>query len=555
MISDVMAFANSILWHSSVLFLLIATGVVFTVWSGFSQYYSLTHGVRVVGGRYKDADGPGAISHFQALSAALASTVGLGNIGGVALAITLGGPGAVFWMWVVGFIGMAIKTAEVNLSMLYRNVDDPNNPHGGPMWVVSRALAERGPVASRVGKTMAMIFCLSLLVACITGGNMFQAWNVSEMTLTYFGVPTVLTGLVMAVIIGLVIVGGIKRIGAVTGRLVPLMVAFYLIGGMYVLFVNSDQLLDMFALIMRSAFSPVDAAGAFIGGTVGTAFLFGMKRAIFSSEAGQGTSPIAHCAVKTNEPIREGVVAGLEPFIDTLIVCTFTALVILSTGVWNRSADAHFDVAPDVVETAMADTWSLASVAVPDSDMPWHIGEAVYVIVSAHDNELSGNNLHYINGTVVLSKDAELVIEWSPFISSVRPQLVDNGLFVRYVGAVLTAKAYDSVVPGFGKWLITIAVWLFAISTMLTASYYGEQAVVYLCGERVVLAYKLLFCLLVLVSCVGFITTDTQLDNLTGIGTGFMLAANLPILWLLSRQSMASYKDYRQRMKNQRSSV
>ncbi|MEP1384308.1 MAG: amino acid carrier protein [Paraglaciecola sp.] len=548
-INDIMAFLNSILWHQSVLYSILATGVVFTIWSGFSQYYSLTHGLRVISGRYDEPNAPGAISHFQALCAAVASTVGLGNIGGVALAISLGGPGAVFWMWIVGFIGMSIKTAEVNLSMLHRNIDDPSNPHGGPMWVISKALSEHGAVASKVGKVMAVIFCVTLLVATITGGNMFQAWNVSEITHTYFNVPPIVTGFIIAALVGLVIVGGIKRIGAVTGRLVPIMVIFYIFGGCYVLFVNNNQILDMFMLIFRSAFSATEATGAFIGGTVGTAFLFGMKRAIFSSEAGQGSSPIAHCAVKTNEPAREGVVAGLEPFIDTLVVCTFTALVILCTGVWDRSADAHFETMPELIETPQTNVWTAISVDAPKNNASLILGESIYIIVSADKNQRTGNTLHHLNGTVVESSEGNMMIEWSSIQSSIPPSLQDNSLYVSYVGAVLTAKAYDTVLPGLGKWLVTIAVWFFAISTMITASYYGEQAVVFMFGERAAFSYKVVFCLLTIVSCLGFITTDTQLDNLTGIGLGFMLAANLPILWLFSRHSMRSYKDYKYRMK------
>ncbi|MEE8249793.1 MAG: amino acid carrier protein, partial [Gammaproteobacteria bacterium] len=302
---------NGILWHDSALLILLGTGVVFTVWSGFSQYKALTHGVQVVRGTYDDPDDPGAISHFQALSAALSATVGLGNIGGVALAISLGGPGAVFWMWVVGFFGMAVKLTEVTLSMLYRNTDDPDNPHGGPMWVVSKGLARMNPALAPLGKFVGGVFCVTLLVSTITGGNMFQAWNVGEITEEYFDVPSIVAGIVLALLVAMVIIGGIKRIGAVAGRLVPIMVALYLLAGTYVLIISADQIPGMLALIFRSAFSPQEFSGAFLGGTVGYAFLFGMKRALFSNEAGQGSSPIAHSAAKTDEPVREALVAGL----------------------------------------------------------------------------------------------------------------------------------------------------------------------------------------------------------------------------------------------------
>jgi AGCS family alanine or glycine:cation symporter len=288
--------ANAFLWQNTVLFIILATGIVFTVWTRFCQFRALTHGVQVIRGKYDKASDPGAINHFQALSAALSATVGLGNIGGVAMAISLGGPGAVFWMWVVGFFGMALKTTEVTLAMLYRNTEDPENPHGGTMWVISKALAEHSPGLGMLGKALGSLFCLTLLVMVITGGNMFQAWNVGNITHSYFGVPSIISGVGLAVVVGLVIVGGIRRIGAVASRLVPFMVLVYLCAAVYVLTVHAAEIPAMFALIIRSAFSPAEASGAFVGGTMGYAFMYGMKRAIFSNEAGQGTSPIAHSA-------------------------------------------------------------------------------------------------------------------------------------------------------------------------------------------------------------------------------------------------------------------
>ena len=540
---------NSILWHDSVLLILLGTGVVFTFWSGFSQYRALTHGVRVLRGTYDDPNDPGAINHFQALSAALSATVGLGNIGGVALAISLGGPGAVFWMWVVGLFGMAIKLTEVTLSMLYRNTDDPDNPRGGPMWVVSIGLACVSPRLAPLGKFIGAVFCITLLVSTITGGNMFQAWNVGEITEEYFGIPSIAAGIVLAVLVGMVIIGGIKRIGAVAGRLVPIMVALYLLAGTYVLIVNAGQIPAMFLLIFQAAFSPQEFSGAFIGGTAGYAFLFGMKRALFSNEAGQGSSPIAHSAAKTDEPVREALVAGLEPFIDTLIVCTFTALVILSTGIWNRAPEASFMTPPAVLSVG-ADEWSLETTAIPQRDTnQWRSGDDIFIVMRADPNQQSGNNLHRLSGTII-EQNGTLMIDWSTMTSVARPQLEDLGIYATYIGATLTAKAFDSVKPGLGKWLVTLAVWLFAISTMISWSYYGEQGIVYLFGERMVLIYKFIYCALIIVATWGFIETDADLDNLTGVGTGVMLFANVPIIWLFGRQAMRAYHNYIERLKS-----
>ena len=198
----ILASIGTVLWHPYVLYALLSTGVVLTIVSGFCQYRALTHGTKVLRGAYDDPNDPGAINHFQALSAALSATVGLGNIGGVAIAIALGGPGAVFWMWVVGFFGMAIKFTEVTLSMLYRNTDDPDNPHGGPMWVVDKGLRRINPKLGGLARFLGVLFCITLLVSTVTGGNMFQAWNVAGLTEQYFGVPGVATGIFMAIIVG-----------------------------------------------------------------------------------------------------------------------------------------------------------------------------------------------------------------------------------------------------------------------------------------------------------------------------------------------------------------
>ena len=544
---SLLATLNSILWHEYVLYAIVGTGVVFTFWSGFSQYQSLTHGPAVLRGAFDESDDPGAINHFQALSAALSATVGLGNIGGVALAIALGGPGAVFWMWIIGFFGMSMKLTEVTLSMLYRNTDDPENPHGGPMWVADKALARKG--WPTLGRAIGIVFCLTLLVSTATGGNMFQAWNVSELTQEYFSVPTWISGIVLAIVVGSVIIGGIKRIGKVAATLVPFMVVLYLMAGFYVLGVNFSAIPDMFVLILKSAFSPTEASGAFIGGSVASALLFGLKRAVFSNEAGQGSSPIAHSAAKTKEPVREGVVGGLEPFIDTIVVCTFTALIILSTGIWNRGPDVALENLPTATKTEAG--WQFSSTAAPGSN--WAIDDRVMLVIAAHPNETTSHNLHRLEGIIAANSDSGgYVVNWTVFNSPQQPTAIGNGMYRTYIGATLTAKAFDSVTPGLGKWLVSIAAWLFAISTMISYSYYGEQGIIYLAGEKAVLPYKLMYCLLIITATLGFIKTDVDLDNMTGVGTAVMLFANIPICWVFGYQAMRAYKDYVARLKSGR---
>ena len=574
---------NGILFHNYVVFALLFTGVLFTAWSGFSQYRALTHGVGVIRGKYDRKDDPGAINHFQALSAALSATVGLGNIAGVAVAVALGGPGAVFWMWVFGVLGMALKMTEVTQSMLYRNLDNPDEPHGGPMFVVRRGLAKRGFGA--VGNVVGGIFCVTLILSAVTGGNMFQAWNVAAATSQYVpGIPrdttAVAIGAILAVIVGIVIIGGIKRIGAVAGRLVPLMCSLYLLAGIYVLVLNLGDLPRLVALIIRSGIGLESASpeGAFLGGAFGYAALWGVKRALFSSEAGQGSAPIAHSAAKCDEPVREGIVAGLEPFIDTLVVCTVTALVILSSGAWNRGPEGAFETGDGVSVVAVdADAdgrqdlddggtplWTIRSPALPPkneearrinrilpTEAGWRNGNTIFMLVSADDSSDTDSSRHRLDGSVNALADGTYTVTWGTLPSSVEPTVVDPGIYVNYTGAGLTAHAFDRVQPGLGLLLVVGASWLFAVSTMISWSYYGEQGVVYLFGAapRTILTYRLLYCLLVFVSTLPFIKTDQELDMWTTLGLGAMLVVNIPIMFLFGREAMSEYGSYVARLK------
>ncbi len=551
--NQTMAAIGDVIWHQNVLFVLLATGVLFTIWSGFSQYRALTHGPAVLTGRYDNKDDKGAISHFQALSTVLSATVGLGNIAGVALAVALGGPGAVFWMWVIGIVGMAIKLTEVTLSMLYRNMDDPDNPHGGPMWVISRGLAEVKPSLGWLGKTIGAIFCITLLVSTITGGNMFQAWSVGEITNAYFGVPTVLSGIILAVVVGMVIIGGVKRIGQVASKLVPIMVIIYLISAFIVIGANWQVVPETLTLIVVSAFNPQEAAGAFIGGGMGMALLIGMQRALFSSEAGQGSAPIAYAAAKTREPVREGVVGAMGPFIDTIVVCTLTAMVILTTGTWNRDAEGRFDTVPEITQiSAEENLWSLGTTPLPERDLvrgDWSGNENVFMVVRGSTNPSTDMPYHRVYGEI-FEENGQLHVNWATVTSAERPEHTDMGVYVSYPGATLTAQAFDSVIPGLGMWMVTIAVWLFAISTMIAWSYYGEQGVIFLAGERAVLPYKFAFCALIIVATLGLITTDEEINNFSTIGTGVMLWANIPIMLFFGHKAMKAYKEYIRRLKS-----
>ncbi len=553
---SVLEVINNVLWHDFVLYVILGVGVLFTLWSAGAQYHSLTHGVSLTRGKYDNKKDPGAINHFQALSTALSGTVGLGNIAGVSVAVSLGGPGAVFWMWIVGIVGMAIKTTEVTLSMMYRNVDNPEEPHGGPMWVASKGFAKWG--LGPLGKIVGGIFCVTLIISTITGGNMFQAWNVTAITRAYIpSIPGVVIGIVMALMVGLVIIGGIKRIGSVTGRLVPFMCVLYLLAAVYVLLMNIGEVPGMLVLIFKSAFEPAEAQGAFLGGTAGYAFLWGMKRALFSNEAGQGSSPIAHSAAKTREPAREGIVAGLEPFIDTLVVCTLTALVMLSSGAWNREPAAAFETTPTIVPVeGKSGEWTVSTTDLPKktadaerSSNVWRANDQLFVLVRGRVDSNTGRDIHRLTGRVVAGADGVLGIAWDPHSSEEAPTLIDGGIHLGLVGAALTGYAFDRVTPGLGMWIVTAACWLFAVSTIISWYYYGEQGALYLMGRRAILPYKLIYCALIILSTLDFIRTDAQLDAWTALGTGVMLFANIPIMILFGSQAMAAYHAYIRRLK------
>ncbi|QKK08899.1 MAG: sodium:alanine symporter family protein [Planctomycetota bacterium] len=596
-VNDFINTINGILFSDYTVYALLITGLLFTIWSGFGQFRAITHGVSVVRGKYDDKNDPGAINHFQALSAALSATVGLGNIAGVAVAVALGGPGAIFWMWIIGILGMALKMTEVTQSMLYRNTNDPENPHGGPMFVVKKGFAEWG--LAPIGAIIGGIFVVTLIISAITGGNMFQAWNVADITFTYFGVPQVVTGIILTVLVGTVIIGGIKRIGAVAGRIVPFMCIIYVLAAGYVLLVNAGQIPSMLALIVKSGLPPflggesANPEGAFLGGTFAYAAMWGVKRALFSSEAGQGSSPIAHSAAKTDEPVREGIVAGLEPFIDTIVVCTLTALVILSSGAYNRDAEStladatsvQIVQATDDAGELIADTWTLTTPPLPamtgeakkirragEGTAGWREGETIFVVLAADENTDTGRDLRKMTASVSKNDDDQWIASWGTLESVMKPHFRENedgsfdlGLYGDYAGASMTAYAFDRVTPGLGKWLVSIAAWLFALSTMISWSYYGEQGVYYFfgsMGERTanaaILLYKLIYCLLILVTTLlamswggkpAMIGTDTELDMWTTLGLGVMLVANIPIMLLFGAKSMKAYHGYIGRLK------
>lgn len=336
------------LWGTPLLFLLLGGGVYFVVYSNFIPFKYFRHAIDVLRGKYDDPNDPGQINHYEALSTALAATVGMGNISGVAVAITTGGPGAIFWMWVSAVIGIATKFFTCTLAIMYRGKDSYGEVQGGPMYVITEGLGNQW-------RPLAVFFSVAGLIGMLP---IFQANQFTQILRDVLLVPhgiegsfktNLITGLIITFVVSLVIFGGIKRIGKVAGRMVPMMVVLYFASVIYIIMTNFGAVPEAFLLILKDAFT----GDAVLGGALGAVIIAGARRAAFSNEAGIGTAPMAHGAAKTTEPVREGLVAMLGPFIDTIVVCTLTALSILITGSWQDSESNGVTVTVNAFDKAI----------------------------------------------------------------------------------------------------------------------------------------------------------------------------------------------------------
>ena len=339
---------SDLAWGTPLLVLLLGGGLFFLFYSRMLPLRYFRHAIAILLGRYDDPNEPGQINHYQALSTALAATVGMGNITGVALAITMGGPGAIFWMWISALLGVSTKYFTCTLAVMFRGHDSNGELQGGPMYVIMEGLG-------RNWKPLAIFFSLLGMIGVLP---MFQVNQLTQVVRDVVLVPNhvevgftsnLVSGLIVMFLVGVVIFGGIKRIGKVTGRMVPIMVALYVLSVLFIIFSNLEHILPSFALIFRDAFT----ASSVLGGALGTLVITGVRRAAFSNEAGIGTAPMAHGAAKTNEPVREGLVAMLGPIVDTIIVCTMTALALIITGVWNAGESDGITMTADAFDRAM----------------------------------------------------------------------------------------------------------------------------------------------------------------------------------------------------------
>ena len=340
------------MWGYPLLILMMGGGVFFTVYSRFTPFRFFRHGIKILLGQYDNSEDPGDLTHFQALSTALASTVGMGNISGVAVAISMGGPGALFWMWISAFVGMSTKFFTCTLSIMFRGKDDQGDVQGGPMYVIETALGKKFKGLAILFSSAGLIGCLPLFQANqLTQIIRDEIWQNNGWFTDSVLTGNLVVGIPVAVLVAVVIFGGIKRIGYVASRLVPLMVSLYLLAGIFIMITNLAHIPDLLALIFSDAFSGKAAAG----GVIGSVIITGVRRASFSNEAGLGTEAMAHGAAKTREPVREGLVAMLGPFIDTIVVCSITGIVILLSGLWQG------DETSGVTLTTMAFSQELGS--------------------------------------------------------------------------------------------------------------------------------------------------------------------------------------------------
>lgn len=339
---------SDLAWGTPLLILLLGGGLFFLLYSRLIPLRYFGHAINILRGKYDNPDEPGQINHYQALSTALAATVGMGNVSGVALGIAMGGPGAIFWMWISALLGVTTKYFTCTLAVMYRGKDSNGEIQGGPMYVIVEGLGKKW-------RPLAVFFSL---LGMIGVSPMFQANQMTQVIRDVILVPAnieagvgsdLITGTIIAVIVGLVIFGGIKRIGKVTGKLVPVMVVIYIVSVLIILFTNADKILPSFQLIFHDAFH----ADSVMGGALGALIITGVRRAAFSNEAGIGTAPMAHGAAKTNEPVREGLVAMLGPIVDTIFVCTMTALALIITGVWKTSDADGISLTATAFETAL----------------------------------------------------------------------------------------------------------------------------------------------------------------------------------------------------------
>ncbi|MGX5174319.1 alanine/glycine:cation symporter family protein [Aliikangiella sp. IMCC44653] len=547
--TDFIKFLDSFLGSAAYFpYLLIGVGVFFTIYLGFPQIRYFGQATRILRGKYAKSDAPGDTSHFQALTTALSGTVGTGNIGGVALAIYLGGPAALFWMWMTAFFGMTTKFVEVTLSHKYREKTADGTMAGGPMYYMEKKLNM---------KWLAVIFAIATIVSSMGSGNMPQINNIAVGLNESFGIEKWLTGAVLAVILALVIIGGIKRIAQVAEKIVPGMALIYLVGAFAVIFANLENIGPSFISIFENVFTGSSAVGGFLGASFAYAMQRGVNRGLFSNEAGQGSAAIAHASAKGKEPASEGMVSLLEPFIDTIVICTITGLVILSSGVWTEKHQNDFDTtdmtyfAGNYSEQNSADVEKLYKHLnkIQQEPLATFTGDVRVVDGKADDSQYT------LIAARSIAEDVTYSQEGQPFTGMLSikdggittPDIVVSGKSLVH-SVKLTSEAFKRGFFGdWGQYIVTIGLLLFAFSTAIAWSYYGDRAAIYLFGERAVLPYRIVY---ISAFFLASIVDSKIIWEIAAVTVALMTIPNLVGIFLLHKdmkQTVAEYwKDFKE---------
>ncbi len=532
-------------------FLLLGTGVFFTIYLKFPQFRYLRHSIRIVRGKFDREGDEGDTTHFQALATALSGTVGTGNIAGVALAIHLGGPAALFWMLVTAAVGMTTKFVEVTLSHKYREKAADGTIAGGPMYYMKNRLNIRreNKKTIKTGVIMGGIFAVATVACSFGTGNLPQINSISNSLFETFGIHHMLTGAILSVLLALVILGGIRRIAQVTSRLVPIMAIIYFIGAVLVIGYNYQNIIPSIAAILGDVFTGTAATGGFLGGSIAFAFNRGVNRGLFSNEAGQGSAPIAHASARAHEPVSEGLVALLEPFIDTIIICMLTGLVILSSGVWNEKLPNRFQEADLVVlqnhynESDPADRNQLYDFIAGKTGLPLFSGSF----------DVSNGEIQNQPTIIHARSVAEEVQVWSghqPYTGTIR---FHSGKLVSQPGITITGNSLLHSAPltnvafsrswmgSYGKYIVALGLLLFAFSTTISWSYYGDRAIIYLFGIKGVIYFRIAY---VLGFFLASFTDTTIVWTFSGIAIALMTLPNLIGILTLHKEMKSELKQF-----------
>ena len=541
-LNDILATIDSYIGSANwFVYFLLGTGIFFTFYLKFPQIRFFKHAIRIVRGKYDKSTDVGDASHFQALATALSGTVGTGNIAGVAFAIHLGGPAALFWMLMTAFLGMTTKFVEVTLSHKYREKDEKGYIAGGPMYYMKNALN---------AKWLAVIFAIATVLSSFGTGSLPQINSIANSMYSSFGLDHIITGAILTVILGFIIIGGIERIAKVSEMLVPFMAILYFIGAFAVIFYNAENIIPSLAAVGNDLFSGSAATGGFLGATISFAFNRGVNRGLFSNEAGQGSAPIAHAAAKAHEPVSEGMVAILEPFIDTIIICMLTGLAVLSSGAWTDKIQNAFQDTDLVVlsshfdENIPSDKEKLSAHIKLEESIPLFSGE-----LDVQDGVIT-NNLTLLHSRsvaegVLVKNNAEL---FTGKLKIVNGKLVRDGSDVLIAGksllhsAPLTTEAFKRSPFGeYGKYIVSIGLLLFAFSTAISWSYYGDRAITYLWGAKAVMYYHIVY---VIAFFLASFTDTTIIWTLSGITIALMTVPNLVGILLLHKDMKKTLKQY-----------